>query len=148
MADPAPKKPAGPMKYLLVGCGVLTAVFLLGMGGCGAIFYGIYRGSDSTAEIGAAYLRSAPAVQEAFGDATIRRKWWGWNIQVVNDGGNAQFSYSILGSKEPRERAAVVWLVRSGGKWSALGARVDAKDGRSLTIGNPPAEQQRVKWDD
>ena len=73
-ASPA-KKPAGPMRWILLGCGALTGLFILGMGGCAGIFYFIYKGTDPIAEVGAAYVKTSPEMQKALGpDITVRRQ--------------------------------------------------------------------------
>ena len=42
---------------------------------------------------------------------------------------------------------ATVWLVKDGGKWSGVGARVVPKKGETFMIGAPPKEQHRIDWD-
>ena len=141
MTDPAlPKKPAGPFRWILLGCGILSAVAVLGMGGCAGIFYFIYKASDPVAEIGADYLRKTPKVQDEFGrDPNVTRHKFGWNVRMVNDGGNAHFTYDVGGNLSTGE--ATVWLRRSGGKWSVLGARAKAQGHKPVTIGKPPPER-------
>lgn len=140
---PAPQKPPGPMKYILLGCGILAGVLLLGMGGCGAIFYFIYKGTEPVAEVGAEYLRKSTKVQDALGKPVIvKRHKFGFNVHVVNDGGNARITYDVNGAE------AVVWLLRSGGTWSAVGARIQ-RDGTDITVGKPPSESRKIQqWDD
>ena len=150
MAEPAPpaKKPAGPMRWILLGCGVVTALFILGMGGCAGIFYFIYKGTEPVAAVGADYLRKDPKVQEAFGPhVLVERHKLGFNVHVSNDRGNARITYDVRGSGMTLPGEAVVWLVKSGGTWSAVGARVTTKDGMTVEAGKPPKEHHRIDWD-
>jgi len=124
------------MRIILIGCGALTGIFILGLGSCAGIMYVAYKGTDSVAAVGAEYLRKSTKVQDALGaPMTVERNKFGWNVQVVTDGGNARIAYTVKGSMGEGE--AVVWLVRGGGKWSAVGARIPSKD---LTIGKPPSD--------
>jgi len=142
-AAPAPKS-AGPLRWILLGCGVLTLLGILGMGGCAGVFYAIYKGTDDTAKIGADYLRSAPELQRALGadGFSLDRKWFGWSVQIVNDGGQARFDYRILDANHLPRGAATVWLTRKGGKWSAQGAFCRPEGAESFNIGEPPKGAQ------
>jgi hypothetical protein len=136
------------MKFILIGCGLLTGLFILGMGACGGVMYLVYKGTDPVAEVGAAYLRQSPEVQAAFGaPVAVRRHKMGWNVQVTNDRGNARISYGVTGANISAPFDAVVWLGRSAGTWSAVGARVQTPDGYSINLGKPPA-QNRLNLDD
>ena len=148
MTDPAPpKKPAGPFRWILLGCGILAGLGVLGMGGCGGIFYFAYQASAPVAEIGATYLRKAPKVQDKFGrDPNVTRHKFGWSVNMVNDGGNAHFTYDVGGNLGTGE--ATVWLRRSGGKWSANGASIRPNAGINMTMGDPPGATIRKNgWD-
>jgi hypothetical protein len=143
VADAQPPKKPGPGRWILLGCGLLTGLFILGMGSCAGIMYFVYKGTDPVAEVGAEYLRKSTKVQDALGPpVVVERHRFGWNVHVVNDGGNARITYTARGSRGEGE--AMVWLVRNGGKWSAVGARIPKKD---LAIGKPPSEHH-IKWDD
>jgi hypothetical protein len=154
VADPAPpaKKPAGPLRWILLGCGVLTCLGILGMGGCAGIFYFIYKGTDPVAEVGAAYLRQDPGVQKAIGmeEYSVVRDFTGWQVNVNNDKGNARISYTIRPptAADSTVAVAVVWLLRDGGRWAPVGARVHPRGGDEITIGKPPKEHHRIDWDD
>ena len=106
-AAPLPKQ-RGPGRWILLGCAVLTGLFILGMGGCAGIFYFVYKGTEPVAEIGAGYLRAAPEMKQALGSEgfSIRRNRLGWNVNVANDGGQAKFAYSILGPQEQSRGSA------------------------------------------
>jgi len=146
-ALPAPAPKRGPLRWILLGCGVLTGIFVLGMGSCAGIFYFIYKGSDDTAKIGEAYLRNAPGLSKVIDQhASIERDLLGWNISIVNDAGNARFTYTIK-HDDGRPTEAVVWLVRSAGAWKAVGARVRPNAGEPVTVGEVPKEHHRVDWD-
>ena len=148
-APPPPKKQAGPMKFILIGCGILTGLFILGMGSCAGVMYVVYRSTDPVAEVGAAYLKNSPELKESLGEHfTVRRNKLGWNVNVQNDGGNARIAYSVLGDHDRMEREATVWLIRTAGKWSAVGARVKGSPGKEITVGKPPSEHLRIDWDD
>ena len=151
MADPAPsppRKPAGPMKFILIGCGLLTGLFILGMGSCAGIMYFVYQGTEPVAEVGAEYLRKSPEVQSAFGaPVAVRRQKLRWNVKVTNDRGHARITYDVRGANISAPFDAVVWLDRSAGTWSAVGATVQTPDGYSVTLGKPPAEH-RIHLDD
>jgi len=146
-----PKKPAGPLRWILLGCGALTALFIFGMGGCAGIFYFIYKGTDPVAEVGAAYLRQDLEVQKAIGmeEYSVRRDFTGWQVNVNNDKGNARISYTIThpAAADPTVGEAVVWLLRSGGKWAPVGARVHPRGREEITIGKPPPEHHKIDWD-
>jgi hypothetical protein len=136
------------MKIILLGCGILTGLFILGMGSCAGVMYFVYQGTGPVAEVGADYLRKAPEIQTHYGPpVVVQRHKLGWNVQVVNDGGNARITYDVSGARVTAPGDGVVWLVRSGGKWSAVGATVQTPDGYSVTIGKPPAEH-RIDLDD
>lgn len=148
-SPPPPRKPAGPLRWILLGCGVLTGLFILGMGGCAGIFYFIYKGTDPVAEVGADYLRKAPQVQEVFGSPVdVKRHKFGWNVHVADDGGNARITYDVRGPGLAVPGEAVVWLIKSAGTWSVSGVRVSTKAGNTLEIGKPPSERHRIDWDD
>jgi hypothetical protein len=116
------------------------------MGGCGGFLYILYKGSDATAKIGEAYLRNAPELRTVIDQhATVQRNWLGWNISIVNDGGNARFIYTIK-HDDGRPTEAIVWLIRSAGQWQAVGARVIPPDGDRIEIGKPPKEHHGSDW--
>ena len=139
LAAVAPKK-SGPLRWILLGCGLISLLGILGMGGCGGVFYLIYQGTEDTAKIGSDYLRAAPEMKQALGTEgfNLERKWFGWNVQVVNDGGQARFEYRILNSKNQPKGAATVWLTRKQGKWSPLGAQCRHEEADYFSIGDPP----------
>jgi hypothetical protein len=147
VADPAaPPKKSGLGRWILIGCGTLTGLFVLGLGGCGAMFYLIYKSTDAPAEIGADYLRKAPQISEVVkGRPTVKRQFMGWQVHVANDGGNARITYDITGDSPGSAVEATVWLRRIAGAWSVLGARVQPKTGEELQIGNPP--KREIDWD-
>lgn len=149
MDAPAAPKKSGPLRWILIGCGVVTLLGLLGMGGCAGIFYLIYKGSDPIAEIGADYVRKAAPIGEAVGTpVAAKRDWLGWNVQVVNDTGTAVFTYTVTGPKAAGK--AEVWLNKSGGNWSPEGARFqDAKGSTGdIEIGTvPKGSRHRKDWD-
>jgi len=136
------------MKFILLGCGLLTGLFILGMGSCAGIMYFVYKGTDPVADVGAEYLRKSPEIQAAFGaPVAVRRQKMGWTVNVTNDGGNARISYDVRGARISAPFDGVVWLLRSAGSWSVVGARVRGPDGYSIDLGKPPA-QNRVNLDD
>ena len=60
------------MRWILLGCGILTGLFILGMGGCAGIFYFIYKGTDPIAQVGADYVKQSPEMRKALGpDITV-----------------------------------------------------------------------------
>ena len=73
MADPAAKKSPGPMRFILLGCGLLTGLFILGMGSCAGFMYFVYKGTDPVAEVGAEYLRKSPEVENELGQRRTKR---------------------------------------------------------------------------
>jgi hypothetical protein len=117
------------------------------MASCGGIFYFIYNSSEPVAKVGEDYLRGAPELRYVLDShANIKRNRLGWNVSVVNDGGSARFTYSISQANS-RKAEAVVWLVRSGGNWSAVGARIHPENGEPVTIGKPTLEH-RIDFND
>ncbi len=137
------------MKFILLGCGVLTGLFILGMGSCAGVLYFVYKGTDPVAEVGAAYLRKSPEVQAAFGaPVAVTRHKFGWNVNVTNDAGNARIGYDVRGANVSAPFNAVVWLIRSAGTWSAVGAEVQTPDGYSVKLGKPPREHHKIDWND
>jgi len=148
-APPPPKKPPGPMKFILLGCGIVTGLFILGMGSCAGVMVFVYKGTEPVADVGAAYLRKSPEVQAAFGaPVAVRRHKLGWTVNVTNDAGNARITYDVRGASVSAPFNAVVWLVRSAGTWSAVGAEVQTPDGYSVTLGKPPREHHRIDGND
>ncbi len=146
-AAPVPKS-ASPARWILLGCGLITLLALLGMGGCAGVFYLIYQGTEDTAKIGADYLRAAPQMHQAVGvdGFSVKRSWMGWNVQIVNDGGQAHFAYEILGPKRLPKGTATVHLTRSEGKWSAVSATYRPEAGEPVQIGNPRRELQTPNY--
>lgn len=137
----------GPFRWILLGCGVLTGLVLLGMGGCAGIFYFVFKGTAPVAKVGEDYLRGAPELRNVIDQhAGVEQDWFGWSVNIVNDGGNARFSYSIK-HDDGRPTPAVVWLVRSAGAWRAVGARVRPPGGDPIEIGKPPKEHHGIDWD-
>ena len=67
-------------------------------------------------------------------------------MHTVNDGGNARIVYTARGAEGSGE--AVVWLVKTAGAWSAVGARLRPRTGDAVEIGKPPSERHRIDWDD
>ena len=148
MADPAPpaKKPAGPMRWILLGCGILTGLFILGMGGCAGIFYFIYKGTDPVAQVGADYVKKSPEMQTALGpDIAVRRHKTGWQVHTSNDRGDARIGYDAQGAAGAGE--VVVWLTKSAGTWTVVGARLRPRTGDAVEVGKPPKEHHRIDWD-
>jgi hypothetical protein len=137
------------MRFILLGCGVLTGLVILGLGSCAGVMYFVYKGTDPVAEVGAEYLRKSPEVQAAFGaPVAVRRQKLGWTVNVTNDRGNARISYDVRGANVSAPFEAVVWLIRSAGTWSVVGADVKTPDGYSITLGKPPKEHHRIDWND
>jgi hypothetical protein len=148
VTDPAPpaKKPAGPLRWILLGCGILTGLFILGMGGCAGIFYFVYKGTDPIAQVGADYVKASPEMRKALGpDLTVRRHKTGWQVHTQNDRGNARISYDAQGAAGAGE--VVVWLAKSAGTWTAVGARLRTPTGDAVEAGRPPKEHHRIDWD-
>ena len=152
MADPVapppppPPKKSGPGRWILLGCGILTGLFILGMGGCAGIFYFIYKGTDSIAQVGAEYVKASPEMQKALGPGiTVRRHKTGWQVNTQNDRGNARISYDAQGAAGSGE--VVVWLAKSAGTWAAVGARLRPRAGDAVEAGKPPKEHHRIDWD-
>jgi hypothetical protein len=149
VADAAPPaKKSGPLRWVLLGCGALAALLVLGMGGCAGALYFIYRGSDPVAKVGSDYLAAAPELRKAFGESCrVDRRLMGWKVSVVNDGGRARFDYDIRTEKDYEAGEAVVWLVRSAGKWSVVGARIKSWTEDAVILGNPPKDRDGIDWD-
>jgi hypothetical protein len=145
-AAPVPKSPS-PTRWILLGCGLITLLGIAGAGGLAGIFCLIYKGTDDTAKIGADYLRNAPELRNVIDEhASVERNWMGWNVSIVNDGGQAHFAYTIK-HDDGRPTKAEVWLSRSAGQWQAFGARVRPPTGERLSIGTPPREHHRSDRD-
>jgi hypothetical protein len=117
------------------------------MSSCAGIFYFIYKGTDGVAKVWETYLRGNPDFRYVISShPTIKRNVLGWNVSVVNDGGTARISYSIR-QGQAGNAEAVVWLLRSAGTWSAVGARVRHTNGQVVTSGEPPKEHPGIDWD-
>ena len=142
-AAPVPKS-SNPLRWILLGCGLLILLVALAAGSLAGIYTLIYKGTDETARIGADYLRNAPEMQRALGAQgfSLERKWFGWSVQIVNDGGQARLEYRIRNSKNHPKGAATVWLTRKEGKWSPLGAHCRPEGAESFSIGEPPKGAQ------
>jgi hypothetical protein len=146
MADAAPPKKSGPGRWILLGCGALLGLMLLGFGGCAGIMYFVYKGTEPIAMIGADYLLRSPEMQTALGtNITITRHKTGWNVHTVNDRGNARITYTAKGSRADGE--TVVWLIKTAGQWSPIGARFSPGSGDAVEIGKPPKERLSIDWD-
>jgi len=118
------EKAPSPIKWILLGCGGLLLVGLLGAGGCGVAIYFANKNADEIAKTGAEYLRTEPRVVKALG--TIRkaeRELVGWQVNIKNDRGDAYFRYTVEAANG--NALAEVWLTREPGTgWRALGAAV------------------------
>lgn len=137
-AAPVPNS-SNPLRWILLGCGALILIGILGVASFVGVFYLVYKGTDGTAKIGADYLRNAPEMRQAIGvdGFSVERSWFGTNVHIVNDGGRASFVYKILGPKKLPKGSATVWLTRKDGKWSAVGATYRPEAGRTISIGAP-----------
>ena len=137
MTEP-PRPSRSPLRWVLFGCAGCGGLVLLGLGGCGVFLYILYRGSDAAAQAGEAYLRNAPAVEQAVGPLqAVDRDWTGWNVKIVNDGGSAYLTYRVRGARAAGR--AEVWLTRSGGAWTADGACLSPDGtGPPVFIGSVP----------
>jgi hypothetical protein len=130
-----PPKPAGPARALALGCGIVAALVLVVGGLAGAAFYKIRKGFHELSQVGASYLESLPQAQETFGEITrIEPKPGSFEIQFQNREGRARFGYAISGSKA--SGLAEVNLVKSGGSWRPVGARLTA-GGSTVEVGAP-----------
>jgi hypothetical protein len=144
-ASPSPKR--GPLGWILLGCGILTGLFILGMGGCAGIFYFIYKGTDPIAAVGADYVKKSAEMQKALGaEIAVRRHKTGWQVHTQNDRGDARISYDAQGAAGSGE--VVVWLAKSAGTWTVVGARLRPRTGDAVEAGKPPKEHYRIDWDD
>jgi len=119
------------------------------MSGCAGIFYIIYKGTAPVAEVGAVYLRQAPALEAAVGaPLTVQRDWFGCNVQVANDTGTAMITYTVSGPKNSGK--TIVWLTKANGKWAPEGARFSPANGSSgdVDMGTIPKGRSFGKdWD-
>jgi hypothetical protein len=136
---------SNPLRWILLGCGALTLLSILGAAGLAGVFYLVYKGTNGVALIGAEYLRVSEL--QRVGGIRVERKLLGWNVSVVNDGGHAEIPYSFKDRNGTTLGDARVWLVRSGGKWSAMGARVRHFGAEEFTIGNPPNAHFHLRSD-
>jgi len=109
------------------------------MAGCGGILFFVYKGSEGIARTGADYLAASPEIRKAAGAPVVATpRWTGWRVNVVNDTGDAFFTYDLEG---PGARGyAEAHLRKSGGVWTAVGGRfVDAKGSSGdVVIGSMP----------
>jgi len=145
-AAPVPKS-SHPLRWILLGCGALILISILGVACFAGVFYLVYKGTEDTGQIGAAYLRNAPELRNLIDEhANVERNWTGWNLSIVNDGGQAHFAYTIK-HDDGRPTEAEVWLTRSAGRWEAVGARVQQPTGERIKIGKPPGENHRMDSD-
>jgi len=137
-AAPVPRS-SNPLRWILLGCGALILLGVFGAASFVGVFYLVYQGTDATAKIGADYLRSSPEMRQAVGveGFSVERSWFGTNVRIANDGGQATFAYKILGPKDLPKGAASVRLTRRDGKWTAVGATYRPDAGRSISIGAP-----------
>jgi len=127
----SPPASPGPLRYILLGCGLALGVTVLGLGGCAGILYLVFKGTDGIAETGAAYVRNSPEVQKAAGaPLQVQRSWKGWKVNVHNDTGDAFMTYDVQGSEA--KGSAEITLVKSGGSWSAVGGRFTGPGGTLL----------------
>lgn len=147
-----PKGPS-PLKWILIGCGGLSILGMLGAGGCGIAVYFANRSADEIAKQGAEYLMTEPRVVKVLG--TVRkaeREFVGWNVSIKNDRGEAYFRYSVEAANG--NAMAEVWLNREpGAGWKAAGAvvrpRLEQSSARFKVfhVGTPgvsPSERTRL----
>lgn len=151
-AYPPPKK-SGPLKWILIGCGSLTAVGILCFGGCFAMgYYAVQRAGKEIAPAGEAYLRSQSEIEDELGKLTKveYKPLAGTNIHVEGSTGKARLGYTIEGPKGKGE--ATVWFEKEGGQWKAVGCEVTTPSGRTIKIGRsfdiPSNRSRGGRWDD
>jgi hypothetical protein len=135
MSDPAPPRRRGPGKWIAVGCGCMTLLGVVSVGVAVFAFKKVAANIEEIGQTGAAYLSARPEAAEAFGPLEkVERDKLKFNVQVRNDEGHAWFVYAVAGEKASGE--AEVWLVRRGGAWQGVGARLHA-GGKVVPVGRP-----------
>ena len=147
MADAA-KKPPGPMKFVLFGCGILAGVSVLGLGSCAGIMVFVYNGTAPIAKVGATFLHEAPELKKELGDGfVVKRNAMGWNVSVNGDSGNASITYTVTMANGQPVGEAVVHLLKRSGNWEATSARLRRHAGDDITVGKQPSGLHHKRGD-
>jgi hypothetical protein len=145
MAEQA--RPSSPLKWILIGCGCMIGVVIVGLAGCGVLGYLAVRAAkqeyEAAAGAGSAFLTADAAVRREFGTVSKAESNF-LGSALVND--KAQINFSVETQKG--RGTAVVHLVKRGGAWAAVGCSV-AVGAASIDVGEKvDIPRTSADWDD
>ncbi|HEY6136506.1 MAG TPA: cytochrome c oxidase assembly factor Coa1 family protein [Thermoanaerobaculia bacterium] len=130
-----PQKSSGCLKWFLVGCGVLIALFAAF---CAVLVFVVF-GAIKRSEVykGALHrAQSDPRVIAALGEPIEAGFLVTGNVKVDTDGGNASINFPISGPKGKAKVHAVATL--EGGQWKYETLTVTPENGAMIDLNSPP----------
>ena len=131
---PPPAKYGGPLKWILVGCGTVVLIGVLGIAGCLIFVLTVIKGTDAY-KMSENFIRGNAAVKESLGDV----KDFGFmpmgSTAISTGGGRSSLEIQVNGSKG--SGAVVIELSKpSNGDWKINEAWLQ-KDGKEKRIDAP-----------
>ena len=119
------QKKGGLLKWILMGCGCISILGVLGVGGCGLLIYFAGKAMfEKPTQIAKAYVMAEPSVKAEFGEITKAEfnLMAGSNVHIANGAGKARICLDVVSAKG--SGSAVVWLSAVGDDWKAVGCSV------------------------
>jgi hypothetical protein len=121
--EPQAGRPPASFKWIVVGCGGLLILGMLGAGGVTlALYYG-HRKHSEIAKVGTQYLETEPRIVQALGSITKVSDRFGNRYTFNNGQGDAHLNFMVTGTSTNAE--AEVWLHHGVSEpWRVIGAVV------------------------
>lgn len=135
-----PPKKSSPVKWILMGCGCITLVGILIVGGLAYMGYRmVAKMNDAASE----YVKSQPEVEKEIGavqkvELDISG---GTQVSQKNESGAGLIVYKVTGARG--SGTAKVWMTYDG-QWRGQ-AMIFTAGEKTIRIGNPPAEGAPTK---
>jgi hypothetical protein len=128
------------LKWIVLGCGGLATLGLLGLAGGVLVLQVSNRRAAEIAEVGAEYLKADQKIPMVLGRVhAVSRKIAGWTVETKDGVGEAYFTYVLNTEKGTAD--AEVWLLGpKDGPWQATGAVIKSRltaQYKLLRIGKP-----------
>jgi hypothetical protein len=146
MGDPAKK--GGALKWVLIGCGCIVGLGVLGIGSCvGLAWFAASKMLEQPIAAGKAFIAAQPTVKEEFGDLTkVEHNFLaGTNVQINNGVGRGRVCFDVASAKG--SGSAVVWMTYANDSWTAVGCTVTI-GGKTIKVGKEVTVPTSGKFDD
>jgi Cytochrome oxidase complex assembly protein 1 len=132
---PPPQKSSGCLKWALIGCGVLIALFAAFCAVIVFVVFGAIKRSDVYK--GALHrAQSDPRVIAVLGEPIEAGFIVSGNVHVDTNGGNAEINFPISGPKGKAKVHAVATL--ENGQWKYETLTVTPENGAMIDLNTPP----------